>query len=137
MTPSSKFWKIAFVAFFLSSIGDFFWHMMLFGDFYRFHLEAVNAGTPANMAFSPFLLGLEVLVALASTHFVLGMSKSCKDAAGNGALVGLLVTGGVNAVNHSFIVAWDLPLALLDTSFGIILGCIVGSVIFALSKKSS
>ena len=136
MTPSSKFWKIAFVAFFLSSIGDYFWHMVLFGDFYRLHLEAVNAGTAVNMGFSPFLLGLEILVALASTHFVLGMSKNLKDAAGNGALIGFVTTGAVNAVNHSFIVAWDLPLTLLDTSFGIILGCIVGSVIFSLSHKA-
>ena len=136
MIPSPKFWKLAFVAFFLSTIGDYFWHMVLFGEFYRVHLEAVNSGVPVSMSFSPFLLGLEVLMALASTHFVLGMSKSSKEAAGNGALLGLVATGAVNAVNHSFIVAWDLPLALIDTVFGILIGAIVGWCIFSLSKKN-
>ncbi len=136
MTPLSKFWKIAFVAFFLSTIGDYLWHVVLFGDFYRLHMEAVNAGTPVNMGLSLPLLGLQVLVALASTHFVLGMSKTPKEAAGNGALVGFLVTGAVNSVNYSFIVAWSASLALLDIAFGIIIGTIVGWCIFALSKKS-
>lgn len=136
MTPSSKFWKIAFVAFFLSAIGDYFWHMVLFGDFYRVHLEAVNAGTPVTTMFSPYLLILSALVALATTHFVLGMSKTPKDAAGNGALIGLLVTGSVSAVNHSFIVAWSASLVLIDTAFGILIGALIGWCIFALSKKT-
>ncbi len=136
MTPSPKFWKIAFVAFFLSTIGDYFWHMVLFGDFYRVHLEAVNAGVPVTMMLSPYLLALQVLVALASTHFVLGMSKTPKEAAGNGALIGFLVSGAVNAVNHSFIVAWSVSLVLIDTAFGILLGALVGWCIFALSKKN-
>lgn len=135
MLSPKKLWKAALVAFVLSLVGDFLWHNVAFGEYYAKKLSEVN-GNPIALGSTVPLLALLALTSLVTTHVVLGMSKNISEAMQNGALIGLVASGAVNAVNHSFFEAWDFHLALLDTSFGLVLGVIIGAVIYSFGKRS-
>lgn len=114
-------------------LGEYVWHHALLAGFYAPRLAAVAgvasmAGqVPASLL--PFIIGAQLLGAAATSYFVLRTSRSCKEAAMNGAIIGLLMVAAVNFVNHSLLASWDLALTLVDTGWGILLGGLGGMAV--------
>ncbi len=118
-------------------LGQYAWHHVLLAGFYAPRLAAM-AGVasvaeqgPASLL--PFIIAAQLLGAAATAYFVLRTSNSPKEGAVNGAIVGLLMVGAVNFVNHSLLANWDLALTLVDTGWGILLGAIAGASAYVIA----
>ncbi len=130
----SSFFKGTFAAFIVFFAGDFLWHEVFFVNFYDARIFAINgAATP--LGIPVFLIALEFLIAAGASYFILRVPGSMQRAILEGGLIGLMISGAVNFVNHSLILKWDLAIMLLDTSFGLLLGLLAGCVIFLAGSR--
>lgn len=130
----ARFLRAFLISFVLFTLLDVFWHGGIMADFYNQRLSFINpaiVGTP--ISFSPFLLFVAAINAVALSYFVLTHiddGKPMTDAAWIGALLGFTVGGTVNFLNHVLIPRWDIVLALVDTAWGTVVG-IIGALAVA------
>ena len=133
MTPT-RYLRAFVVSFVLFVLLDAFWHGGIMVEFYNQRLMLLNPGiigTP--ITFSPFILFIEAINAVALSYFVLSHiedGKPLADAAWAGALLGFTVTVTLNFLNHVLIPEWDIVLALVDTAWGTVSG-IIGALAIA------
>ena len=133
MLSTSSYIKGAVTAFVLFILSDLLWHTVLLGDFYNSRLEAING---AAMTANPIpAMIFEAIAALGSTYFVLALSKSLFDAAKHGAILALMMISAINLVNHTLLLQWDVNLVLVDISWGVVTGLIVGAATYAVAGK--
>ena len=136
---STRFLRAFVVSFLLFTLLDVFWHGGIMADFYNQRLNILNpslAGTP--IGFSPFILFVEAINAVAISYFVLTHvddGKPLSDAAWIGALLGFTVTGTVNFLNHELVARWDIVMALVDTAWGTASGLVTALAIAAVCAE--
>lgn len=121
----------------LSLVGDVLWHNVLLSDFYFSRLADINGAATDTVGFPLFLVVFELISSAIVTYFVLAMSKKRPVLEGcwNGALLGLLMVGALNFVNHSLIAKWDSTVVMVDTAWGVLLGAICGLAIVLVAGK--
>jgi uncharacterized membrane protein len=131
MTPltPSRFLAALVAVFIVTLLGDMLWHNWLLMDFYYTRLSAIN-GAPMPATFPVSLLIAEAIAAAGTVYFVLSAPKAPTLSAGacRGALIGLMLGGALNLVNHSLIALWDLNVVLVDICWATALGAIGGAV---------
>lgn len=129
-----RYLRALLVAFVLFVLLDAFWHGGIMAGFYNQRLTFINpaiVGTP--IGFSPFILFVAAINAVALSYFILSHiedGKPMANAAWIGALLGFTVTATVNFLNHVLIPRWDIVLALVDTAWGTAAG-IIGALAVA------
>ena len=124
----------AFVtSFVLFLLLDAFWHGAFMTDFYSQRLLILNPSLAgATLSFSPFILFVNAINAVALSYFVLShmdQGRPLSDAAWVGALLGFTVAGSVNFLNHALLVHWDIMLVLVDTAWSTVAGLIAALAI--------
>jgi uncharacterized membrane protein len=104
-------------------------------DFYESRLRAIN-GVPSSNDVPFFILAYALISAFVMTYFILATAKekTTSESALHGGLLGLLVGGGINFVNHSLLLKWDLSVLAVDTLWGIAVGAIIGAAVLSVSK---
>ena len=128
------------LSFILFTVFDALWHGGLLADFYGQRLLLLDPSTHGEVpGFSPFILFVEAINAVALSYFVLSHAPTGKplaDVAWIGALLGFTVSGSVNFLNHALLSHWDIVIALVDTAFGTIVGLVVAlAIAFACGEK--
>ena len=118
----TRFLRAFLVSFVLFALLDAFWHGNFMAGFYGQRLLVLNPSLAGvNLSFSPFILFVEAINAVALSYFVLShkqCGKSLGDIVWIGALLGFTVTGTVNFLNHALMTRWDIMIALVDTAWG-------------------
>ncbi len=135
MPSLSTFLKATIAAFVVTLAGDILWHNVLLADFYFSRLTFINGVPPDTMSFPPWMITIEMIAAAGSAYFVLRTSRAHGEALFHGALLGLLMVGPLNFINHSLILKWDTTVTAVDTLWGVALGAIGGLVIHWAGKK--
>ncbi len=125
----SHFFRALLAVFLVTIIGDVLWHNWLLHDFYYARVDAIN-GAPTPDKFPFYIVLAEIIAAVGTTFFVLSGPHlpTMADGVFRGALLGLMMAGSLNLVNHTLLVHWDLTVAVIDVLWGIILGGIGGAV---------
>ncbi len=129
-SSTSSFGKSFLVTVIIFLLADILWHSVLLADFYNTRLAYINGLYPAD-SFPPFIFAYEIIAAGIMTYFIRVAARpgSLVSGMGNGALLGFLVSGGINFINHSLILKWDLGLTIVDTLWGVAMGAIAGAAI--------
>lgn len=132
-----RFIKGFIVTFVVFMVADFAWHSWIMMDFYNARIADVNGGMLPAATFPVFIILYEVLAAACMTYFVQATAKKgdLMDGAFKGGLLGFLVSGGINFINHSLIMKWDLNITLVDTLWGIAMGAVAGAILVMIGKK--
>ena len=135
---NSRFIKGFILSFVLFVLLDAGWHGGVMADFYNQRLALMNPDLPGAPGFSGWILFLEAINAFALTYFVLKVPTSkqpLNDGAWIGGLLGFVVTGSVNFLNHTLIPDWDVTLAIVDTAWGTALGLFAGIAVAAFCNE--
>ncbi len=124
-----RFFRAFVAVLIVTAAGDFAWHNWLLKDFYFSQLELIN-GTALPEEFPPFIVAAIVLSSLGTTYFVLSAPKmpDVLHGAARGALLGLMMAGVLNLVNHQLILEWSLTVASVDILWALVLGAAGGAV---------
>ncbi len=132
---TSQFLKGFVATLILFLAGDIVWHNFVMRDFYMQRILAINGPDVAMGDFPPFILAFEIIASAGMSYFVLRTSKTLMEGALNGAFLGLVVVAGINFVAHSLIPKWDVPMVLVDTAWGVVLGAVAGKVIMLVAGR--
>lgn len=101
-------------------------------DYHKSFFYAIQK-SPLTLRWAPALI-VYLLLAVAIQHVAIQSSKSLKESAVMGALVGFVMYGFYDATNYATLARWTAEMAIVDTMWGTIAGASAAALTFHFQK---